>query len=461
MIIITQTPKGIFLKKILTLFLSALSLFATLCCDGSYSASIGKGTCSHHGGVCESVEIIQTDTKPLAPDFVEATDSVYENKIVIRWAKSPNADYYEIYISKDGDHFRLLKSHYTQISYTYKALLAKRIFFGIRACNQYGCSDIVYDSGSVLSDILECEDIEVVDGDTLQHGSKKFRLYGIDAPESYDGSKMDKDSYRCHFSQELIKNAGLEAKHHLSYLLDISSVCTFVKRYNDRYGRSVVILFADDKSINEAMVADGYAIAWDRYIEEEDLKTKWHQLQSQALQNRLGLWRDFCPLMNCMSERSYPCQAIQNEDPIQKIKSQILQKSEYKITGYFSPYDFDHDGEIDKPSDWVYVSLSTSHTYQLLGDMSKENLERVGIFGWKRVEIPHPHSLFYMVKFGEDKFDWLIFSAQDKHCNHIYKLSGQDPSTKAFSYDIDGDGKNDMIDLQCEIIEDEVRFFQE
>ena len=29
-----------------------IELFSTTCCDGSSSTSTGRGTCSHHGGVC-------------------------------------------------------------------------------------------------------------------------------------------------------------------------------------------------------------------------------------------------------------------------------------------------------------------------------------------------------------------------------------------------------------------------
>ena len=55
----------------------------------------------------------------------------------------------------------------------------------------------------------------------------------------------------------------------------------------DQYGRQIVsILREDGLSVNEAMVADGHALA---YPYGED-KERFNQLQSRAKSKRLGLW---------------------------------------------------------------------------------------------------------------------------------------------------------------------------
>jgi len=67
-----------------------------------------------------------------------------------------------------------------------------------------------------------------------------------------------------------------------------------------------------------------------------------------------------------------------------------------------------------------------------------------------------------MVQYESTPFGWLIFNIDDqKNCKNVYKLAGQDPVSKSFSYDIDGDGTTDVLsDLECKVYNDNsVEFF--
>jgi len=137
----------------------------------------------------------------------------------------------------------------------------------------------------------------------------------------------------------------------------------------------------------------------------------------------------------------------------------VLKNTPYEVTGYFAPY---HFGE-DSKSNWTFTFASTHDTYRLLGDTSEENIKRMGVFGWVKVNVKPNPPLFYMVNYKNDPFGWVLFDIDEKNeCKHIYKLAGQDPVTKSFSYDIDGDGKTDELsDLGCRYYpsSNEVDFF--
>ena len=444
-----------------------LNAFATLCCDGTISQSSGKGTCSHHGGVCESGSSSTLCIKPPAPYGVDASDGEYEDRIKVRWAEVTDAEYYKIYVASNGQKYALIATSYNS-PYIYHTRDPQNKRFKIVACNSCGCSAPAVDSGYIQAreDTLPCSALEVIDGDTLEYRQKKFRLYGIDAPESYEGRKMEYDANRCGVSTNMIEEAGYLAKSFLSTLLSsIEGMCQIQSRYKDRYDREVVLIILPNReSLNQTLIAQGYAIAWDHYIQEEDRKALWHAKEKEAALEGRGLWQEYCPLMSCLADHIASCsseEANENaQDSIKEIEKIVLseQNGTYAITGYFAPY---HFGE-DPKSNWTFTFASSHTTYRLLGDTSEENIKRMGIFGWVRVDVrPNPPA-FYMVHYRPGKFDWLIFNLDsDKRCKHIYKLVGQDPQTKAFSYDIDGDGKADRLDgLGCELITKErVRFF--
>jgi micrococcal nuclease len=104
--------------------------------------------------------------------------------------------------------------------------------------------------------------LKVVDGDTIDVDidlgfdisfTSRVRLAGIDTPESRTTNKEE-------------KVLGLEVKDRLKHLVaEATTVVIRTEKMNssEKYGRILGWLFLDgaEKSVNEALIADGYA--WD------------------------------------------------------------------------------------------------------------------------------------------------------------------------------------------------------
>lgn len=94
----------------------------------------------------------------------------------------------------------------------------------------------------------------VLDGDTLDIGGRKVRLYGVDAPEADQTCKKSGKVYGC----------GRDAAFALADLTRHKTV-TCDERDTDRYGRTVAVCHAGNTDINAWMVANGYALAYREY----------------------------------------------------------------------------------------------------------------------------------------------------------------------------------------------------
>ena len=105
----------------------------------------------------------------------------------------------------------------------------------------------------------------VVDGDSLEYGAERIRLYGIDAPEYLQECRsLTGEKYPC----------GQKSKEFLQTLINDNISC---KKYGkDRYGRSLKECFASDgTSINREMVINGWAVSFnDKFQKEEELAQK-------------------------------------------------------------------------------------------------------------------------------------------------------------------------------------------
>lgn len=119
---------------------------------------------------------------------------------------------------------------------------------------------------------LEGRVVKVYDGDTITLLDKdmqqhRIRFYGIDAPEK---------------SQSF----GKRSQENLANMIAGKMVDVDVQA-EDRYGRSVGIVYLDDVDINKRQVADGYAWAYMQYggeiYKNDELK---------AREKKLGMWTD-------------------------------------------------------------------------------------------------------------------------------------------------------------------------
>ena len=182
---------------------------------------------------------------------------------------------------------------------------------------------------------------------------------------------------------------------------------------------------------------------------------KGDKLISLTDNTRFKIVTDVATLTNSVSVLNGLAKVTKQLDSIANVKDVLLlnNSGEYKIAGYFSYYKFSED----EKSNWIFT-LPNGDSYQLLGDLSEQNIKKSGIFGWKKVDIKPNKPIYYAVNFENSKFGWIFFTLEDGKCKDIYKLAGQS-RTKEFLYDIDGDGKIDKLKgISCSIDGDIVKF---
>ncbi|MBF7067206.1 thermonuclease family protein [Campylobacter volucris] len=116
--------------------------------------------------------------------------------------------------------------------------------------------------------------IKVIDGDTIEVKTNDkeiiVRLFGIDAPE--------KDQSYGQMSQKFLNAIVLNKEVVLSM------------KDEDKYGRILAIVYLNDRDVNQVMVANGYAWAYEHY---SDLYVKDQQLAQSA---KKGLWEEKDPI---------------------------------------------------------------------------------------------------------------------------------------------------------------------
>lgn len=119
---------------------------------------------------------------------------------------------------------------------------------------------------------LEGRVVKVYDGDTITLLDKdmqqhRIRFYGIDAPEkSQSFGKRSQENLASMIAGKMV-NVDVQAE--------------------DRYGRSVGIVYLDDVDINKRQVADGYAWAYMQYGGEI-----YKNDELRAREKKLGMWTD-------------------------------------------------------------------------------------------------------------------------------------------------------------------------
>jgi len=114
----------------------------------------------------------------------------------------------------------------------------------------------------------------VIDGDTIDTDGRRYRLYGIDAPET---AQLCADGWR----------GGIEATRNLIKLIGDTPVVCEIKDW-DRYHRAVAICRAGGVDLNEAQVRGGYAFAYSRYSHQ------YESAERQAAADRLGVHAHGC-----------------------------------------------------------------------------------------------------------------------------------------------------------------------
>jgi endonuclease YncB( thermonuclease family) len=114
----------------------------------------------------------------------------------------------------------------------------------------------------------------VVDGDTLDVGSQRVRLYGIDAPEM---------GQSCTTATGQAWACGHEAKTYLEKLVKDQWV-TCKRRDTDVYGRMIATCKAAGVELGLYMVRAGLAVAYTRYTD------RYRQDETMAVNAKRGMW---------------------------------------------------------------------------------------------------------------------------------------------------------------------------
>ena len=119
--------------------------------------------------------------------------------------------------------------------------------------------------------------LKVSDGDTIniqkvENGKFvgeifRIRMYGMDAPEK-------------------TQDYGSESRQALEKLVIGKNLSVEVKN-KDRYGRTVAIIYADGKNVNEEMVKTGNAWWYQEYAKKD---AQFEEYQENAKQKKLGLF---------------------------------------------------------------------------------------------------------------------------------------------------------------------------
>jgi endonuclease YncB( thermonuclease family) len=124
---------------------------------------------------------------------------------------------------------------------------------------------------TVVTKVIDGDSLEVRSNDTL----KTIRLYGIDSPEWKQPFSRKAKSY-------------LE-KRLLKHEVELEVL------YDDRFGRSVALVYHRGINVNQLLVQEG--LAWVHvYYCHKEICENWKRLEQIARSKKIGLWQDNRPV---------------------------------------------------------------------------------------------------------------------------------------------------------------------
>lgn len=136
------------------------------------------------------------------------------------------------------------------------------------------------------------------DGDTLvvmaNGADLRIQLLGIDAPEDTANPKLERDLQRTGLEAETLLKLGRQATAHLQQLVGKAEVkLQGDLTAKDRYGRvPMVVLNKQGRSLNDAMLEDGYAMVAGRTSAAAADIQRWQEMEQSAVSERRGIWSD-------------------------------------------------------------------------------------------------------------------------------------------------------------------------
>jgi micrococcal nuclease len=134
----------------------------------------------------------------------------------------------------------------------------------------------------------------VVDGDTfVMSNNDRIRLIGIDTPEKFQSSKLEKDVERSGKDKKAIQELGKSASEYVRNLVEGKTVTLKSDSKNsdkDKYNRLLRYVYLEDGTcINAKIIEDGYANAYLKFpFEKAD---EFKKLEKEARAKNRGLWK--------------------------------------------------------------------------------------------------------------------------------------------------------------------------
>ncbi len=154
---------------------------------------------------------------------------------------------------------------------------------------------------SGLDSVLSAEHgyrvLSIEDGDTLlvemDGRAQRLQLLGIDAPEDVANPKLHRDQQRTGLDADTLLALGRAATRHLESLIAPGQMVKLQGdlRKRDKYGRIPAIAYDQNgRALNDAMVADGYAVVLGRYPLDAETRDSLRRHEKRAIAEGRGLW---------------------------------------------------------------------------------------------------------------------------------------------------------------------------
>lgn len=119
------------------------------------------------------------------------------------------------------------------------------------------------------------ERVRVIDGDTLEMGGVRIRLWGIDAPEMQQTCEgKDGHTYECGRDSAAVMRE-----------LTRGRTVAYDPRGHDQYGRTVAVCRTETGDVSAAIVRRGWAVDWPRYSHG-----RYQSDEQAARSEHLGIW---------------------------------------------------------------------------------------------------------------------------------------------------------------------------